>query len=276
VEDGSEAAKASQNQADWLIRANQGHSIKLESEALLRPVLLPAEKTDKEKTGDQDLHKPDTAILNGNGNASTASASEPESDATTVAASELQPGPSSTSTPTDVSTITTSLPPAPVPPIVVHGTYFAFWPAIVTSGGLQPMSRTHVHFATGVPDGQEGKKPGVISGMRSDAELLIYVDVERSLREGAMTWWMSDNGVVLTEGVKPDGASGGKGLVPLKYFKEVVGRTNGQVGVLWRDGVKVADLPEGLKLTVPQGKGRQGRGGGARGGKGSGRGRGQQ
>lgn len=188
------AAPSSTDPSHWLIRANQGHSIKLESEALLRPITLES------------------------GN---------------------------------------------VPPVVVHGTYFAFWPRIVESGGLRRMGRTHVHCSTGLPDDEQG----VISGMRRDAEVLVYVDVQRSLEDGAMTWWISDNGVVLTEGV------GDEGLVPVKYFKEVVGRKD-DVGTLWKDGEWVTDLPEEFKSRPPPAKGGRGRGGG-RGGKGGGRGRGK-
>lgn len=184
-----------------------------------------------------------------------------------------------------------------VPAVVVHGTYFAFWAAIVAAGGLKKMGRTHVHFSTGIPGdegggGQHqhqqvhgvedevagGDEPRVISGMRADAELLIFVDVERALRDGegddegkgkgAMKWWLSENHVVLTEG-------NAEGVVPLKYFKEVRGRRQG-VGVLWKDGEKVADLPSDVVARIPQGKGR-GSGGGDRGGRGGrrgGRGRG--
>ncbi|KAJ4391593.1 tRNA 2'-phosphotransferase [Gnomoniopsis smithogilvyi] len=164
----------------WLIRANQGHSIAIESEALLTPITVDA------------------------GN---------------------------------------------VPPVVVHGTYFAFWERIVASGGLSKMGRNHVHCSTGLPE----DAAGVVSGMRGDAELLVYVDVRKSLEEGAMSWWMSENGVVLTEGI------GEEGLVPVKYFKEVVGRKE-DVGVLWKDGEKVADLPEGVKGRAPPGKGVHGEG----------------
>lgn len=184
----------------WLIRANQGHSIAVESEALLTPITLDADN---------------------------------------------------------------------VPPVVVHGTYFAFWEPIVASGGLSKMGRNHVHCSTGLPE----DAAGVVSGMRGDAELLVYVDVRKSLEDGVMSWWVSDNGVVLTEGV------GEEGLVPLKYFKEVIGRKE-DVGVLWKDGEKVADLPEGVKGRAPPGKGgAKARGGGrgrgqGRGGRGGGRGRG--
>ncbi|KAH8752531.1 KptA family-domain-containing protein [Diaporthe sp. PMI_573] len=191
---GEGATDGSTDPSHWLIRANQGHSIKLESEALLRPVTLEADN---------------------------------------------------------------------VPPVVVHGTYFAFWPRIVESGGLRRMGRTHVHCSTGLPDDEQG----VISGMRRDAEVLVYIDVRRSLEDGAMTWWISDNGVVLTEGV------GEEGLVPAKYFKEVVGRKE-DAGTLWKDGEWVADLPENLRSRPPPAKGGRGRGGG-RGGKGGGRGRGK-
>lgn len=191
---GEAATDDTTDPAHWLIRANQGHSIKLESEALLRPITLGADN---------------------------------------------------------------------VPPVVVHGTYFAFWPRIVESGGLRRMWRTHVHCSTGLPDDEQG----VISGMRKDAEVLVYVDVRRSLEDGAMTWWISDNGVVLTEGV------GEEGLLPARYFKEVVARKE-DIGALWKDGEWVADLPEDLKSRPPPAKGGRGRGGG-RGGKGGGRGQGK-
>jgi 2'-phosphotransferase len=127
-----------------------------------------------------------------------------------------------------------------VPETVVHGTYFAYFPAIVESGGLKTMGRNHVHFATGVPG--EGS---VISGMRGNAELLIWVDVKRSLEEGggSIKWWLSANGVVLTEGDE-------NGLVPTKWWKRVEAR-RANVGVLWEDGVKVQDLPKGIKGQKP-------------------------
>ncbi|KAK1751730.1 KptA family-domain-containing protein [Echria macrotheca] len=198
---GIKGEEKSTDPKDWLIRANQGHSIKLESDGgLLRPIALP-----DAEGGDL----PDGAV--------------------------------------------------PIPEVVVHGTYFAFWPRIVESGGLKPMGRNHVHFSTGLPEDSEA---GVVSGMRRDAQVLVFVDVEASMRgEEGLKWWVSDNGVVLTEGREGDG------VVPVKYFKEVRGRAQG-VGVLWRDGEWVADLPEGVRAGVPMGKGRGG------GGRGRGRGRG--
>jgi 2'-phosphotransferase len=175
----------SSSAADYLIRANQGHSIKLESSATLTPITLA---------------EPDT-----------------------------------------------------IPARVLHGTYYAFWPAIIESGGLKKMNRNHVHCSTGTPE------DGVVSGMRKDAELVVEVDIAKSLEDG-LVWWKSENGVILSEGDE-------NGVVSSKYFREVRGRTQ-DVGVLWQDGNWVADLPEGITIRVPFGKNAQG-------GRGQGRGRGR-
>ncbi|KAI5465743.1 KptA family-domain-containing protein [Mariannaea sp. PMI_226] len=138
-----------------------------------------------------------------------------------------------------------------IPARVLHGTYFYFWPKIVESGGLKVMGRNHVHCSTGTPE------EGVVSGMRKDAELIIELDVEASLHDG-VKWWKSDNGVLLTEGDD-------QGVLSSRYFKMVTGRQR-DVGVLWQDGEWRADLPAGLKINPPHGKGR----GGSRGGRGGG------
>lgn len=112
------------------------------------------------------------------------------------------------------------------------------------------MGRNHVHCSTGTPE------EGVLSGMRKDAELMVEIDIRKSLEEGII-WWRSDNGVILSEGDE-------NGIISSKYFREVRGRTQ-DVGVLWQDGQRIADLPEGIKITVPQGKGTHGGRGGGRG-----------
>lgn len=108
-----------------------------------------------------------------------------------------------------------------------------------------------------------------MSGMRNDAEVLIYVDVRKSLEEGGTQWWVSDNGVVLSEG-------DGQGVVGTGVWKRVEGRKQ-EVGVLWEEGKQVAELPEGLRdRKGPRGKGpnRGEAGGKEAGGKGKGRGKG--
>lgn len=63
-------------------------------------------------------------------------------------------------------------------------------PAPMLSPSTQPLAS-----ATQNPDPQP-----IISGMRATASVLIWVDLKRSLKAGALTWWRSANGVVLTEG----------------------------------------------------------------------------
>ncbi|KAK0121484.1 hypothetical protein ONS95_009778 [Cadophora gregata] len=188
----------SEDPADWVIRANQGHSIAVDSASLLVLITLAA------------------------GN---------------------------------------------VPETVVHGTYFAFYQAIVDSGGLKKMTRNHIHFSTGLPEDKEG----VISGMRKDAEVLIYVDIKQSLEDG-VEWWLSENGVVLTEGDQT-------GVLGTKYWKKVEGRKE-DIGVLWEEGKMLQELPEKFRgRKAPMGKGPRGQGPSERGrgapGRGRGRGRGR-
>lgn len=88
--------------------------------------------------------------------------------------------------------------------------------------------------------------------MRADAEILIYIDIQKSLEEGALQWWMSENGVVLTEGDE-------NGLVPTRYWRLVKGRRQ-DVGVLWEDGVEVAELPQSVRgRKAPSGKAPKGK-----------------
>lgn len=63
----------------------------------------------------------------------------------------------------------------------------------------------------------------VISGMRANANILIWVDVARSINEGGLKWWRSDNGVILTEG-------DAQGMVKMDWVARVESRTG---EVLW-------------------------------------------
>lgn len=106
--------------------------------------------------------------------------------------------------------------PKSIPDTCVHGTFYGAWPSILQSGGLKRMGRNHVHFASGptltdvgiTEEGAvtRGKPDKVISGMRNDAQLLIYIDLQRCLQEVKdlgveMQWWRSENEVILTEGI---------------------------------------------------------------------------
>eukprot|EP00262_Sarcandra_glabra_P017467 TRINITY_DN5998_c0_g1_i1.p1 TRINITY_DN5998_c0_g1~~TRINITY_DN5998_c0_g1_i1.p1 ORF type:complete len:289 (-),score=32.18 TRINITY_DN5998_c0_g1_i1:33-785(-) len=90
--------------------------------------------------------------------------------------------------------------------VCVHGTYKKNLDSILQSG-LKRMTRLHVHFSSGLPT--DGK---VISGMRRDVNILIFLDVRRALQDG-MKLYISDNKVILTEGFE--------GVVPVKYFEKI-------------------------------------------------------
>ncbi|KAL2514971.1 RNA 2'-phosphotransferase [Forsythia ovata] len=90
--------------------------------------------------------------------------------------------------------------------VCVHGTYKKNLESILEHG-LKRMKRLHVHFSCGLPtDGD------IISGMRRDVNLLIFLDVRKALKDG-MKLYMSDNKVILTEGFN--------GVVPAKYFQKI-------------------------------------------------------
>ncbi|KAK7390108.1 hypothetical protein VNO78_25407 [Psophocarpus tetragonolobus] len=91
-------------------------------------------------------------------------------------------------------------------PVCVHGTYRKNLESILGSG-LKRMKRLHVHFSCGLPTDGE-----VISGMRRDVNVLIFLDVRKALEEG-LKLYISDNKVILTEGFD--------GVVPPKYFEKI-------------------------------------------------------
>jgi len=107
-------------------------------------------------------------------------------------------------------------------PVIVHGTYWEAWKSIQQSG-LKRMSRTHIHFASGLP-----KENGVISGMRKSCQVYVYVDAPKCARDG-IVFFRSDNGVLLTAGVNDEGT------LPPDYFLRVTD-TSGKV--IWSNDSK--------------------------------------
>ncbi|KAL9016326.1 MAG: hypothetical protein Q9185_006309, partial [Variospora sp. 1 TL-2023] len=89
-------------------------------------------------------------------------------------------------------------------------------------GSLEEEKKGKVKKAVAVAV-DDGGGEQVVSGMRSSADVLVWVDVKRSAREGGIRWWRSENGVVLTEG------DGGKGEVALKWVSRVERRGTGEV-----------------------------------------------
>lgn len=103
----------------------------------------------------------------------------------------------------------------------VHGTYRSAWPAIVASGGLSRMARTHIHLAANLPGAS-----GVISGMRASAQIEVWVDLLSAAHAG-MTFFRSANGVILTAGL------GELGLLPIEHVECAIERSTGRI---WRSG----------------------------------------
>jgi 2'-phosphotransferase len=95
-------------------------------------------------------------------------------------------------------------------PCIVHGTYVDAWKSIEQQG-LKMMKRSHIHFATGLPEDEQ-----VISGMRRSATIYIYIDPQACIDDG-IQFFISANGVVLTDGIN--------GILETKYFSKVTDST---------------------------------------------------
>ncbi|KAJ3729976.1 KptA family-domain-containing protein [Lentinula guzmanii] len=93
----------------------------------------------------------------------------------------------------------------------VHGTTKVAWQSI-SSQGLSKMTRNHIHLAQGVT----GKN--VISGMRKSCDIFIFINIPKALAAGTK-FFLSDNGVVLTEG-------NDKGFLGPEFFLSVQNAKN--------------------------------------------------
>nr|XP_004656650.1 tRNA 2'-phosphotransferase 1 isoform X2 [Jaculus jaculus] len=60
--------------------------------------------------------------------------------------------------------------PQALPLMLVHGTFWKHWPSILLKG-LSCQGRMHIHLAPGLPG-----DPGVISGMRLNCEVAVFID----------------------------------------------------------------------------------------------------
>ena len=110
---------------------------------------------------------------------------------------------------------------------IVHGTYLEAWESIKNEqkeeggggGGLKKMNRTHIHFASGLPDDS-----AVISGMRKNCNIYIYINAIKcaattSTDGGRIDFFTSDNGVLLTDGID------NTGILPIEYFSHVTDKS---------------------------------------------------
>ncbi|KAM9302170.1 tRNA 2'-phosphotransferase 1 [Gastrophryne carolinensis] len=96
-----------------------------------------------------------------------------------------------------------------LPPQAIHGTFLRHLPAILKCG-LSRMNRMHIHLSTQLP----GEGGDVISGMRGDCEVAIFIDLPKATADQIPFFW-SANHVLLTPG-NDDGV-----LLP-KYFLQVL------------------------------------------------------
>lgn len=101
-------------------------------------------------------------------------------------------------------------------PLCVHGTYMRNWDSIYTNG-LKRMSRNHIHFAC-----DETNSNQVISGMRSNVEIKIYIDFDLAIKDG-IPFYISKNNVILSPGV------GEQGTISHQYFQKVVRTADNEI-----------------------------------------------
>ncbi|TMW55676.1 hypothetical protein Poli38472_010558 [Pythium oligandrum] len=96
-------------------------------------------------------------------------------------------------------------------PYCIHGTYTKFWESILDNG-LSRMTRNHIHMTPTEVTGGD-----VVSGFRTNCDLLLYIDVPLALTDG-IRFYRSSNNVILSPGV------GESGVLERKYFIKAVKR----------------------------------------------------
>mmetsp|Transcript_62659 Transcript_62659/g.136068 ORF Transcript_62659/g.136068 Transcript_62659/m.136068 type:complete len:822 (+) Transcript_62659:61-2526(+) len=124
----------------------------------------------------------------------------------------------------------------------VHGTYLVHWPFIKRQG-ISKVARNHIHLANGLPE------DGKIRGMRSTAELFVYVDVRKAMEDGVV-FFKSKNEVVLTTGLD--------GWLPTKYFAKAVRIDYNTCDIEHLEFDVEADMPTWAAELAPSGPGEQG------------------
>jgi len=95
--------------------------------------------------------------------------------------------------------------------IIVHGTNKYAWEKYIYNEGLKRMNRNHIHFAPGLPQSNSH----VISGMRKDCEIHIFVDGAKCAKD-SVKFYRSTNGVILTPGIDNEGT------LPVDYFSSII------------------------------------------------------
>ena len=105
----------------------------------------------------------------------------------------------------------------------IHGTTYEALKQIINDG-LKPMGRTHIHFAIDVPnqsiqsvtsqlESNQSSKLKLLSGIRSNAKVLIYINMAKAMIDGC-EFFMSENNVILSQGFN--------GTIDMNYFEKIV------------------------------------------------------
>jgi len=153
----------------------------------------------------------------------------------------------------------------------IHGTYWKAWEDMKQKG-ISRLGRNHIHFSSGMLS-----KDGVVSGIRPNCEVLVYIDLKAVVREG-IKFFRGDDGVLWSDGNK-------QGVIPPKFFLYAVhiSPTTGQqiynedLSELRGEGEameKKNDRRPNSSMSRSEGRG-GGRGGGRGRGRGGGRGAGR-
>eukprot|EP00995_Heteronema_vittatum_P012330 NODE_820_length_1166_cov_384.873769_g576_i0.p1 GENE.NODE_820_length_1166_cov_384.873769_g576_i0~~NODE_820_length_1166_cov_384.873769_g576_i0.p1 ORF type:complete len:334 (+),score=118.24 NODE_820_length_1166_cov_384.873769_g576_i0:22-1002(+) len=96
-------------------------------------------------------------------------------------------------------------------PVLVHATFRHGW-RVIREEGLNRMTRTHIHFAA-----EQGA--GQFPGIRRNAEVLVYLDLERALRDGIEVYHCANN-LCISPGIN--------GIIPPKYFVKAIDLESGR------------------------------------------------
>ncbi|KAH3900943.1 related to tRNA 2'-phosphotransferase [Saccharomycodes ludwigii] len=127
---------------------------------------------------------------------------------------------------------------------LIHGTSLKNIILILKSCyGLSRMNRNHIHLSPGII----GKDKYVISGMRYNTEIFIYLNFHRMMKDGGITIYRSVNNVFLVED-----------NIPIDYFEKIVymvnkeSNTGPQGGVVEKKQQELIQLckEHGIKLLV--------------------------
>ena len=97
----------------------------------------------------------------------------------------------------------------------IHGTFYKNLPGIyadgLLAGGVRGLQRRQMIHAIIVPKGlQRGQRP---EGLRNGCEVLIYIDMEEAMRNGAR-FYTTPNGSIVTQGFD--------GQIPPEYLPKML------------------------------------------------------